>query len=309
MEEQTYTVNEILNRFERDYLPTLAERTRKDYAYHLRTLRQWFGHFQANELKPRDFRDFMNVSHGKIQRNRQLAVLSCAFSEATGRWWMADRNPCRDVKRHSSRPRDRYITDAEYESFKCMVPCRIKLAMDLALYTGQRQGDILKLTWDKVDRETGRIRFRQTKTGKKLAVRITPAVAEILDRCERMMPSGPTVLRTRRGVRYSSEGFRAIWQRHMRKWIRLGNERFTFHDLRAKSASDSETIDAAYQRLGHTSMSMTRRAYDRGERLVEPLDRRSNALSQPSGGEDVRLLPIPLRAETTLGEVLQRPVP
>lgn len=270
-QEHSYTVAEILDRFSRDYLPTLAERTRKDYVRHIRTLRSWFGHRIANEMKPRDFRDFMDVSKGKIQRNRQLAVLSCAFSEAVGRWYWTDRNPCRDVKRHSSRPRDRYVTNEEYDSFKRCVPLRIKLAMDLALLTGQRQGDILRMTWQQVDREAARIRVRQTKTGKRLAVNITPAVAEILDRCANLTPVGETVIRTRGGARYTSEGFRAIWQRYMRRWVTHGNERFTFHDLRAKSASDSETIDAAYQRLGHTSMSMTRRAYDRGERLVEPL--------------------------------------
>lgn len=271
MEEHAYTVTEILDRFERDYVPTLAERTQKDYVRHLRTLRRWFGERLANDMKPRDFRDFMDVARGKIQRNRQLAVLSCAFSEAVGRWYWCDRNPCRDVKRHSSRPRDRYVTDEEFDSFKRSVPLRLKLAMDLALLTGQRQGDILRLKWSQVDREAGRIRVRQTKTGKRLGVRITPAVAEILDRCAALGPAGETVIRKRCGGSYTSEGFRAIWQRYMRRWVAAGNERFTFHDLRAKSASDSETIDAAYQRLGHTSMSMTRRAYDRGERLVDPL--------------------------------------
>lgn len=83
MEEHAYTVNEILDKFVADYVPTLGERTQKDYAYHVRTLRQWFGHRIANEIKPKDFREFMDIrGRGKIQRNRQLAVLSCAFSEA-----------------------------------------------------------------------------------------------------------------------------------------------------------------------------------------------------------------------------------
>lgn len=270
-EEHAYSVNEILDRFVKEYVPSLAPRTQKDYAYHIHTLRQWFGHRRANDMKARDFREFMGVTRGKIHRNRQLAVLSCAFSEAVGRWYWMDANPCRDVKRHPSRPRDRYVTDEEYESFKALVPLRLKLAMDLALLTGQRQGDILKLTWDRVDRVIGRIRFRQSKTGKRLGIRITPAIAELLERCERLGPPGPHVIRKRSGLPYTSEGFRSIWQRYMRRWVSQGNERFTFHDLRAKSASDSETIDAAYQRLGHTSMSMTRRAYDRGERLVDPL--------------------------------------
>jgi len=272
MEQHSHTVNEILDKFMAEYVPTLAERTQKDYAYHVRTLRKWFGNRIANELKPRDFRDFMAVvGRGKIQRNRQMAVLSCAFSLAVSPWYMMEQNPCRDVHRHPSKPRERYVTDEEYQAFKATVPMRLQLAMELALLTGQRQGDILRLTWEKVDREAGRIRFRQSKTGKRLGVRITPAVAAVLDACRELETPGPHVIRKRNGFGYTSEGFRAIWQRYMRSWISKGHERFTFHDIRAKSASDSATIEAAYERLGHTSMAMTRRVYDRNEREVEPL--------------------------------------
>jgi integrase len=271
MKEHAYTVSEILDRFKAEYVPNLAPRTQRDYTRHIETLRRWFGHRIANELKAKDFREFMHVAKGKIHRNRLMAVLSCAFGEAVGRWYWADANPCRDVKRHPSRPRDRYVTDEEYNAFKAMVPLRMQLAMELSLLTGQRQGDILGLTWDKVDRPTERIRFRQSKTGKRLAVRITPAIAEVLERCEKLSPPGPNVIRRRDGQRYSSDGFRAIFQRHQRRWAALGHVRFSYHDLRAKSASDSETIEAAYQRLGHTSMAITRSVYDRGERLVDPL--------------------------------------
>lgn len=272
MEEQTHTVNEILDKFEAEYIPTLGERTQKDYAYHVRTLRQWFGHRIANELKPRDFRQFMAViGRGKIQRNRQLAVLSCAFSLAVGMWWMMDTNPCRDVRRHPSKPRTRYVTDEEFNSFRSSLPKRLQLAMDLALLTGQRQGDILRLHWGQVDRTAGLIRIQQSKTGKRLGIRITPAVAEVLEHCASLGEPGDTVIRKRNGSAYTSEGFRAIWQRYQRAWIARGNLRFTFHDLRAKSASDSKTIDDAYQRLGHQSIQMTRRAYDRGVREVDPL--------------------------------------
>lgn len=270
MEEHAHSVNEILDKFVSDYVPTLSPRTRKDYAYHVRTLRTWFGHRIANELKARDFRDFMAITgRGKIQRNRQLAVLSCAFSEAVGRTYMMDRNPCRDVKRHPSKPRTRYVTDAEFNSFKSLLPNRIQLTMELALLIGQRQGDILTLAWAKVD--GGFIRIFQSKTSKRLAIEITPAIAEVLDRCKKMAPPGPTVIRKRDGSPYTSEGFRAIWQRYMRRWVAAGNERFSFHDIRGKCASDCESIERAYELLGHTSIAMTRRIYDRGERQVKAL--------------------------------------
>lgn len=264
------TVNEILDRFLRDYVPTLSPRTQRDYARHVRDLRRHFGHFAADQLKPRDFRDFMDVRRGKIQRNKQLAVLSCAYSEAVGRWYLAERNPCRDVKRHASRPRDREVTDEEFEGFMATVPARMRLAMQLSVATGQRQGDILSLKWAQVDRTLAKIRFKQAKTGKRLAVRITPMLDTLLAQCEVMAPPGEYVIRRRDGERYTSDGFRAIWQRYQRRWAKAGNERFTYHDLRARAAAKCRTIEEAMVLLGHQNISMTRRVYDRAERVVDP---------------------------------------
>jgi hypothetical protein len=41
-----------------------------------------------------------------------------------------------------------------------------------------------------------------------------------------------------------------MWQRYCRKWEALGNKRFHFHDLRAKSISDNANLDAAYLLAG-----------------------------------------------------------
>lgn len=268
--EPQYTVAQILDRFLRDYVPALSPRTQRDYARHVRDLKLQFGHHLADELRPRDFRDFMDVRKGKIQRNKQLAVLSCAYSEAVGRWYWAERNPVRDVKRHPSRPRDREVTTEEFEGFKATVPLRMKLAMELSVLTGQRQGDILSMRWTQVDRVMGRIRFRQAKTGKRLGVRITPTLEAVLERCARLSPEGEYVIRRRDGDRYTSDGFRAIWQRYQRRWACAGHERFTYHDLRARAASLCGTVEEAMLLLGHQNISMTRRVYDRAERVVDP---------------------------------------
>lgn len=267
--ETQHTVDWVLDQYSAECLHRLAPRTRKDYVAHIKILRQHFGPRVAAELVPRDFRDFMDVKRGRIHRNRSIAVLSAAFTYAVRRLYVLDRNVLRDVARHESSPRTRYVTDAEYESFKAFVSLRIKLAMDLALLTGQRQGDILSLRWDQI--QDMAIVVRQGKTGKRLAIAITPAVEAVLDKCWQLANRGEYVIGNKAGAMYTSEGFRAGWQRFMRRWVKLGNTRFTFHDLRAKSASDSATIDDAYQRLGHTSIAMTRRAYDRGIRKVQPL--------------------------------------
>jgi integrase len=268
--EPRYTVSAILDRFERDYVPNLSERTQKDYARHCRDLRKWFGHYFADDLRPKHFAEFMNVTKGRIQRNKQLAVLSCAMGEAVGRWYWCERNVCKDVKRHSSKPRDREVTDDEYRAFRRTVPYKLRLAMQLSVMTGQRQGDILGLKWSQVDREMGRVHFKQSKTGKRIGVKITVGLNLLLKMCERMAPMGEYVIRRRDGQRYTSDGFRAIWQRYQRRWRKLGHERFTYHDLRARAASKCPNVQTAQQLLGHTTAAMTIRVYDRGEREVMP---------------------------------------
>lgn len=80
---------------------------------------------------------------------------------------------------------------------------------------------------------------------------------------------------TRNGRQYGTDGFRAIWQRLQCRAIERGNlkERFTFHDIRAKHATDrnEENIDTQVA-LGHLSPEMTKRyiRHPKG-RTVKPL--------------------------------------
>jgi integrase len=282
MTDEPVLMNQVFDRYERDVLPTLGERTQKDYARHLKLLRKTFGHMAPDEIRPRDCGAFLDRPKGKIQANRQLAVLSAVFQKAVGRWYLADRNPCREVERNQIKKRTRYVTDNEFEAVYFIMPKRMQIAMDLALITGQRQGDLLSLRWAQI--ADGFIQFKQSKTGKKLAMAVSPSLQNILTRAKRLTPEFPHeyVLKTKTGARYTGEGFRAIWQRGMRKamkgYRKKGKqyepclpERFTFHDLRAKNVSDTENIQEAFERAGHISMSMTRGIYDRGTRKVKPL--------------------------------------
>jgi integrase len=48
-------------------------------------------------------------------------------------------------------------------------------------------------------------------------------------------------------------------------------DRFTEHDLRAKCASDAETLGRAQQLLGHADSKITERVYRRKPEVVRPL--------------------------------------
>lgn len=271
--DELTTLNKCFDRYDFEIIPQLAPGTQKSYRQALRYLREAFGHMHPNDVRPRDVGRFLDVAKGRVTKNRQVAVLSAVYTKCVGRWYVADRNPCIGVERHKARKRSRYITDDEYKTVWDAMPPRIRLAMDLALLTGQRQGDLLNLKWEAVS--PAGIYFRQGKTGKRLLVETSPELAAVLDRARKMAPQIPNVyvIRKRLGDPYSSEGFRAIWQRYMRRLVRSQalRERFTFHDIRAKSVSDAATLNEAFERAGHTSMAMTRGVYDRGIRKVKPL--------------------------------------
>ena len=86
-----------------------------------------------------------------------------------------------------------------------------------------------------------------------------------VEACIRSRPKvrSMNLIATRRGRKYTTDGFRCVWQYAMTKYLESGGERFTEHDLRAKVASDSEDLATAQGRLQHQSASTTNKVYRR----------------------------------------------
>lgn len=272
-------MNDLFDKYEAECIPSLMPRSQRDYRGIMLILRAAFGDKEARDVKPRHVYDFINVPTGRIHRNRMVTILSTVFHKAMGRWCLDDdlTNPCKVVERWPTKARDRYVTSAELKPFRETCCPQLQIAIDLAVLLGQRQGDLVGLTWEQVrtvgiPRDQWHIKFRQSKTGKRLAVRLSLAVERVLDRAWLIAEHRPLVyvISNQFGTRYTDDGFRAMWQRAMRAWAAAGHERFHFHDLRAKAGSDSKDVEAAFKLLGHQSISMTQRVYERGERMVEP---------------------------------------
>jgi integrase len=266
------TVGSILDRYQAQCLPQLSPRTARDYVRHIGHLKARFGDRIASELKPRDFGPFIQERAGRkgeVQRVRQLAVLSAAFTQAVSFWYLLDSNVLRDVKRPKRPPRDRLIEPHEFEAVRSQAPLRVQLMMDLALRLGQRQGDLLDLKWS--DLTDGYVNLQQGKTGKRLAIEITPELKRILGKCWMLPNRGQYVITRKCGGRYTSEGFRALWQRTINAYCRRGGQRFTFHDIRALCATKCSSPELAMKLLGHTNISMTLRVYRRGVERVKAL--------------------------------------
>lgn len=284
--EPTGPVNymrDIFDRYEREVIPGLSERTQIDYRRIVGKLRAVFGDLRPEEIEPMHVGRLLEVPEGKKGKqaaNRLVTILSTVLKLARGKWYLTKADPCKDVTRHRTGKRTRYVSDAEYKIVYDHASPRMKVAMDLALLTGQRQGDLIDLKWTEVHtigvkREDWVVYFQQGKTGKKVAVEISGQLEDVLARARKMIPQIPRnyVLRTEEGLRYTRDGFRTNWQRLMKWSLKHGGLtlRFTFHDLRAKNISDSASLEDAMKRAGHSSMAMTRGVYDRGVRRVKAL--------------------------------------
>jgi integrase len=275
-------MSDLFDLFQKTYGHEVTTRVRRDYRRMFNTLDDYFGHMEISAVKPKHVAAFINEpGYGKVHRNRHVMILNMVFLRAMGNWCIDFdlTNPCIPVRRHPTKARTRYVTDAEFAEMRAMCPPSVQIAMDLALLIGQRQGDIIALRWDHVfmegPRESWEIWIDQGKTGKRLAIGISPAVEAVLMRAKLLEPQLPRmyVVHTKFGRRYTGDGFRALWQVYMRMWRanHPGEAWFTFHDLRAKCVSDNKSLAAASLLAGHRNQTITGSVYDRNRRRVEPL--------------------------------------
>ncbi|MBX3629348.1 MAG: tyrosine-type recombinase/integrase [Nitrosomonas sp.] len=265
------TINELIDRYIKEVSPKKAARTHKDEISSARLLNNVFGKMKPADLRPMHVAKYLDM-RGKtapVRANREKALLSHMFSMAM-RWGIVDSNPCRGVARNTETPRDRFVTDAELKNFidyaESLGETGQLMARTawLAYLTGQRRGDLLKLRLDMLTDEG--ILIRQSKNGARVIIEWTSALHDCVSSL-RALPrpvSGMFLICNRSGQTYTDSGFKAMWGRIMTAWSGLGNERFHFHDLRAKAIT--KMVDDGRQARdlsGHQTDAMVDKVYDR----------------------------------------------
>lgn len=232
----------VFDRYAAEVMPTKAAKTQRDQSKQLDILRRDFGGARVTDVKPSHIAGFLDAYPSPVAANRIMALLSHIYKKAI-RWGLCESNPCRGVERNPDKKRGVYVeSDAFWRAWND-APLRIRLAMELAYVTGQRQADILNLRW--ADCAEDGVRFCQGKTGTGIVLEWSEWLRDLLARCKDAQRDalGFYVLADARGQRLTSSGFQTAWQRFMRE----RDERFQFRDIRKKSANDGVTGD----HLGH----------------------------------------------------------
>jgi integrase len=288
------TLHDAFERFKTEVVPHKAAKTRTGYLYMLPVLDAIYGKMAPRTIHPRH--GYQLLDRGRRTPTQTLKLFNLMSSVLTScvRWGAIDENPFWQVRKGDYTPpaRTRCPTDAEYSAVYALASERLQIAMDLALLTGLRKGGILRLELADDTQEGLRSR-RPGKTTKPLLFVWTPELRAVVDRAKRLEPRLRRALlctgkaknpRHKPGKAYTEDGFNALWQRLMTKATRTmdrdGNpitptlaERFRLNDIRAKSATDAETVAEAQARLGHTTPATTERVYIRKPTKVQPLRR------------------------------------
>ncbi|MDF0491174.1 tyrosine-type recombinase/integrase [Sphingomonas sp. H39-1-10] len=224
----------------------LADRTQKDYKKHLVHIRAEFGDLPVAALEDRRTRGEFLAWRDRVGQASQrtadyrFSILARIIAWALDRG-LVTANPCKRPGRLYRGSRAEFIwREAEEASFYAKAPEHLHLALKLAIWTGQRQGDLIELLWSAYTGTHIRVAQNKTKSksGKRTLKRVLiPVGAPLKASLDALKgkyeaegkPLPETILVTMRGTAWTSDGFRTSWRKGCAK---AGVAGLTFHDLR-----------------------------------------------------------------------------
>lgn len=179
-----------VNALIRDYLLSLtfekkAMRTQKEYKRMLTELEKRFGKMPIKALESPRVRAVLLDYQEEIGRDRpreadnRLTVLSVVLDYARRRGKIKE-NPLLGFERLYSVDRSELIwTEADIQKFMTGAPVEMQRALILAIHTGQRYGDLIRLRWSDYDGES--LSLVQSKGKTRVTVHCTDALRAMLD--------------------------------------------------------------------------------------------------------------------------------
>jgi integrase len=228
----------ILNAFQAsDDFRRLASRTQRDYVRLIMVIECSFADLPVAALKDRRSRAIFMAWRDRLagssrrQADYAWTVLARVLSWALNRG-LVPANPCEKGGRLYRGSRADKVWSADDEAaFLRLAPKHLHLPLLLALWTGQRQGDLLALPWSAYDGQ--HIRLRQSKTGARVVVPVGRPLKVALD-LARATSSSTLILTNLHGNPWTAEGFSTSWRKAC---ARAGIVGLTFNDLRGTAVT------------------------------------------------------------------------
>jgi integrase len=265
----------------------LRATTRATYQYAIDRIEAEFFDMQLASLGRRGARRMILDWRDEIARDTPrmadlcVSVFQALLRFAVERELITDHPLERVAKIHDGTRRDIIWMPAQIAAFKAKAPAHMVRAMVLAMWTGQRQGDLLRLTWASYDADS--LVIRQSKTGALVRVAASEELREALKSFPR---TAVTILTTETGRPWGS-GFKSSWAKAV---AAAGIEDApTFHDLRGTFVTIAYRNGASIREIAEVTGHSERDA----ERIIRKhyLVSRGAVEAIEAGTKSVKLFP------------------
>ena len=275
-EAKKHTLADLIDRYIKTVVPNKKNHGVKQAAQ-LQWWKQELGHYLLSDITPAliaEKRDRLQegiTSRGAKRSNstvvRYLAALSHAFTIATREWGWIEDSPMRKVSKPTEpRGRVRFLDTEERDrllkaSFESP-HSYLHVIVILGLSSGMRYSEIMKLMWNDVDFEKGRIILHETKNGERRVVPLVGKAYELLQKHEHIRRVDTNlVFPAQKGQKpQKPAAMRQAWLKALEK---AGILNFRFHDLRHSCASylamNGASLAEIAEVLGHKTLQMVKR--------------------------------------------------
>ncbi|TRC78555.1 integrase [Mesorhizobium sp. WSM4310] len=235
-----------------DFL-ALADTTQTDHLYAFRLIKEKWPKLPVRLTQQKGMKAEIRKWHRSFAANprkadKLLFSLSKVFSYAVADE-LIDKNPCTGIERlYNGSRRESVWSQEQIKAFRAGAPAHLLLAFEMALHTGQRQGDLLSRSWK--DYDGIYLQFRQSKGGKKLKVRVHSKLKAMLDVLDK---DKMRILLNSRKRPWTKDGFKTSWGKECARLQIVG---VTFHDLRGtfitERAREGSSVEDIAKISGHS---------------------------------------------------------
>ncbi|MNX66628.1 Phage integrase family protein [compost metagenome] len=288
------TVEEIIRKYEADELSTIKrDKTKEEYEGRIRRLREdlrtkRYPKTELQALLPGYLSAVTITQHLHDNRdrassaNKDIQLLSRMFRLARVRWGLTTFNPCEGIEYLPESPRDQYVSDQRYGQIYEAASPVLQCMLEISTQTGARAGMIFDIRIGDFNEHGIELRVTKKRNEKGHVTKtyaMTPDLWRALTRALELrkknrggaasLPSDSLFI-TKQGNPYGKEAFKSLW-RVVRTKLGLAAREITFHDMRAKAASDADSDVAAQELLHHEDVKVTKRVYRRKVPVGTPL--------------------------------------
>jgi len=216
----------------------LKPRTQKDYTAHINVILDKWGTLPIEALDDVGVRPlFLKWRDERAKRSPRQADMTMTIMGTILKWALDEGRikhnyAAKPGKTYSSNRSEMIWTQEQQDVFLAKCDASMRLPFLIAINTGQRRGDILNLTWDKV--KDNRLALKQAKRGKAINLPFTEELTEAIElERQRGYKAGDddyVLLNTQRNP-WKETAFDAAWGRSMTR-AGLKSTGLHFHDLR-----------------------------------------------------------------------------